>query len=386
MQRLRRLDLFCRVVDNFGDAGVALRLARQLVIEHDVGVRLFIDDLVVLSRMLPGVRSDVAVQHCDGIEVRLLDDDVRPERADDVPDAVVEAFGCGLPGRYVDAIECASKPPPWIVLEYLTAEPWADAVHGLPSPPPRRALARWFFCPGFTPATGGLLRERGLFAQRDAVANDAARRRQLFASLGLQRLRDGAFVVSLFCYPNAALPALFDAWRTGDEPLACIVPDGVATAALAATFGSDAPRAGEARTRDALSVAVASFVDQQAFDGRLWCSDVVVARGEDSFVRAQWAAKPFAWHAYPQADDAHVAKIDAFLDRYRTGLDATTASTLGEFWRAFNRADAGSIGPAWQRFVARRQALAAHAVRWADELALQADLATQLVDFTENRL
>ncbi|HET9045379.1 MAG TPA: elongation factor P maturation arginine rhamnosyltransferase EarP, partial [Casimicrobiaceae bacterium] len=41
----QRWDVFCKVVDNFGDAGVCWRLARQLVAEHDLAVTLWIDVL-----------------------------------------------------------------------------------------------------------------------------------------------------------------------------------------------------------------------------------------------------------------------------------------------------------------------------------------------------
>ena len=39
----RSWDVFCRVVDNYGDAAVCWRLARQLADEHGARVRLWID-------------------------------------------------------------------------------------------------------------------------------------------------------------------------------------------------------------------------------------------------------------------------------------------------------------------------------------------------------
>ncbi len=39
-------DIFCAVVDNYGDIGVCWRLARQLAHEHGMTVRLWVDDLV----------------------------------------------------------------------------------------------------------------------------------------------------------------------------------------------------------------------------------------------------------------------------------------------------------------------------------------------------
>ena len=44
-----RIDLFCRVIDNWGDAGVCWRLARQLVRERGAQVRLWIDQPQVLA-------------------------------------------------------------------------------------------------------------------------------------------------------------------------------------------------------------------------------------------------------------------------------------------------------------------------------------------------
>ncbi len=38
------------------------------------------------------------------------------------------------------------------------------------------------------------------------------------------------------------------------------------------------------------------FVPQHDFDRLLALADGLIIRGEDSFVRAQWAAKPFFWH------------------------------------------------------------------------------------------
>jgi len=48
-----RWDIFCSVADNYGDARVAWRLARQLVAEHRRAVRLFVDTLPALSRIAP---------------------------------------------------------------------------------------------------------------------------------------------------------------------------------------------------------------------------------------------------------------------------------------------------------------------------------------------
>ena len=379
MPRVRRIDVFCRVVDNFGDAGVALRLARQLHDEHGVAVTLYVDDVQSLARIASGVDAARSDQLHAGVRIRRSDG---ANVADDLPDAFVDAFGDAVPDAFLDRFERAPRRPLRIVLEYLSAESWVDDRHRLPSPPARRALPRWFFFPGFTPASGGLLRERGAAS----LARDAQLRAQPWLDIGVAPPARDTLVVSLFCYPNRALPALLQAWQRHAEPTACIVAEGVATDALDAAFGGWRAPAGELRYAGALTVAVAPFVDQPAFDRRLRASDVAFVRGEDSFVRAQWAAVPFVWHAYPQPERAQVAKIDAFLARHLEGARDEDAEAIRAMWQAFNDEDAHAIGPAWQRYRALMPSLAVHAARWAAGLAAQDDLATRLVRFVEEKL
>ncbi|MDP1674495.1 MAG: elongation factor P maturation arginine rhamnosyltransferase EarP, partial [Burkholderiales bacterium] len=163
-------DIFCKVVDNFGDAGVCWRLAQILHREHGLHVRLWIDDLATLRGLHPALDATVPLQQVDGITVcRWQDATPLPGEAA----VVIEAFGCGLPETYVAAMAANNLPPLWIVLEYLSAEAWVDEHHGLSSPHPRLSLPRYFFFPGFTPATGGLLQEADLQSRRatfDAAA------------------------------------------------------------------------------------------------------------------------------------------------------------------------------------------------------------------------
>jgi uncharacterized repeat protein (TIGR03837 family) len=372
----RRFDVFCRVVDNFGDAGVAWRLCRQLEAEHAADVTLWIDDPASLARIAP-----------DGderIRVVALGNETAPPAA--LPQVVIETFGCGLPAVYLDAMEQAAPPPLWINLEYLSAETWIEGTHGLPSPHPQRGLTRWFYFPGFTGASGGLLRERALFDVRDRVQADPASRTRTWTSIGLEPPPRDTLTVSLFCYPNAATPALFEAWAEGDLPLACIVPEGVATAALDRFFGGNVPHAGQARAVGDLIVAVAPFVGQDAFDRRLWTCDLNVVRGEDSFVRAQWAARPMVWHIYPQSERAHTVKLGAFLERYAAGLDAASERALRDFTFAFNEGDGDASVAAWEPLRASLPSLAAHAKRWAGGLGSKGDLATRLVAFAQSKL
>lgn len=380
-QSALRVAVIVRVVDNFGDAGVAWRLARQLHAEHGCNVSLWIDAPAVLARFLAeldAARDDTII---GGVRVRRLPPPgatVAPP-LDPWPDVLVEAFGGGVPAAWIDAIEAARVPPVWIHLEYLSAEDWVEGAHGLPSPHPTRGYTRWFFYPGFTPRTGGLLRERGL---PESLRDD---RGQAWADVALPPPPTDALALSLFCYPTASLIPLLRAWAREAQPVHVLVPDGVASAALQAFLGT-APAVGSVHFDDSLCIAVVPFVDQDAFDRRLAACDFALVRGEDSFVRAQWARVPFAWHIYPQDDDAHRVKLAAFLARYTAALDPHAAEALRAFTFAFTAGDGTATAAAWPAVRHSLPALRTHARHWAADLARQRDLATQLVEFARSRL
>jgi len=379
-----RWDIFCKVVDNYGDAGVGWRLARQLAAEHALDVTLWLDELAALARIAPAIDPACGAQKVAGVTVRRWEE---PFAAAAPADVVVEAFGCGLPEGYVAAMARRAAAPAWFILEYLSAEPWVDGAHALPSPHPRLPLPRRFWFPGFTPKTGGLLRERGLFAARDALRGDAAAQRALWSSLRIPPVAPGELRVSLFCYPNPALPALLDAWADGDRPVSCVVPEGVAVGAVDAWTGGSVPHPGSPCVRGRLSLHAIPFLAQDDYDRLLWLCAVNLVRGEDSFVRAQWAARTFAWHAYPQADGAHWRKLEAFLDRYAAGLGAAPAVALRGFWRTWNGApEAGPVGPAWLDFAAAHPHLERHGEAWAAGLASLPDLADGLVKAAYSRV
>lgn len=368
----QRWHVFCRVVDNYGDAGVCWRLARALVAEHAQDVTLWIDRPATLARLEARIDVDAPVQSLSGVTLRHLPDEID---AVDLPDVVIEAFGCGLPAAYLSTMANATPPPLWINLEYLSAEPWVDAVHGLASPQPRLPLERFFWFPGFTHHTGGLIREAGLFAARDAASAAARPRRH-----------GSALQAMLFCYPNQALPALFDAWSEGDEPIRCTIPEGVATAALDSWLHGAVPHAGQSVAHGPLEINVIPFGTQDEFDRVLWRSDVNFVRGEDSFVRAQWAAQAFVWQPYPQDEKVDRLKLDAFLARYAAELPDEARGAVATFWGAFNDEDGQAAAAAWPWFRAHIDALASHGRHWSRTLAELPELTAGLVEFARRRL
>ena len=347
-------DLFCRVIDNFGDVGLCWRLAADLG-RRGQAVRLWIDDASALAWLAP--------QGAPGVQVLPWD-----EAGFGLPpgEVVIEAFGCTPPDRFVARMAAqvqAGRPGPvWINLEYLSAEPYVARSHGLLSPQfsgPGAGLRKWFFYPGFSAATGGLLHSGA--AQADPVAARAWAAAQGWAG------RPGERVVTLFCYANPALPALLAA--LAGRPTLLRVPPGPVGAQL-----------------DGLALPAGlrrldlPFLAQPDFDQGLASADLNIVRGEDSFVRAQLVShQPLLWQAYPQHDDAHQAKLQAFLGLYLAGWPAPLAAAVRQAWLGFNAGQPGAISlpdeAAWAHWHAR----------WRLALLARPDLCHQLQGFVANR-
>ena len=331
--RAQRWDLFCRVIDNHGDAGVCWRLARELA-QHGHAVRLVIDDLSPLAWMNGGGANGVQVLPWPGPV--------------DVGDVVIEAFGCDPPAPFVRAMAARHPAPVWINLEYLSAQSFVERSHGLASPQ-GNGLTKWFFFPGFTPRTGGLLRHSALMQQRSSFDGE-----DWLSNHGHAR-RPGERVVSLFCYENPALPQLLT--NLARQPtLLLLTPGHVQRQVTRAPAG--------------VRLVHLPWLSQDEFDHLLWSCDLNFVRGEDSLVRALWAGAPFVWQAYPQQDGAHWRKVDAMLGQWRAPPAVAAA------WRAWN----GAAGSTWalpECTADWRQATR----EWRDRLCAQSSLVSRLRRF-----
>jgi uncharacterized repeat protein (TIGR03837 family) len=306
-------DIFCKVVDNHGDAGVCWRLASELARRGDT-VRLWIDDPSPLRWMAPNGEPGVQV-----IPWSEFPPTVEPG------DAVVEAFGCDPPPEFVARMKRPVRTHAWINLEYLSAEPYVERSHGLPSPVsqgPGAGLVKQFFYPGFTPRTGGLLREEDLQSRRAAFDRHAWLRQWGVAA-------DGARVVSLFCYEPGALAQLLRQLAEGPVRTELLVTPGRAAQAVRA--------AGVTASTELLELHWLPLLSQRDYDHLLWSCDLNFVRGEDSVVRGVLAGVPFVWQAYPQADGAHGPKLQAFLQWLQA------PPSLADFYRCWNGLDAGPL-------------------------------------------
>lgn len=376
---LRQCDLFCRIIDNYGDIGVCWRLARQLATEHGLDVALWVDDLAVFARLAPGLDPKAGEQRLGNITVRRWDEEsianARPG------DLVIEGFGCPLPPAFLARIAARQPAPCWLNLEYLSAEDWVADCHGLASPHPATGLVQHFWFPGFMPRTGGLLREAGLLAERDRFQQSTQEQAAFWSRLGLPEAPGHTRRLSLFSYENPAVPGLLDALAQATETTLLAVPEGRVLADVSAWAGRPL-QPGQRLQQGPLTLAVLPLLPHEDYDRLLWACDLNLVRGEDSFVRAQWAGRPLLWHIYPQEDAAHLVKLEAFI---RTMEQEVAPSP---FWANAMRhwnGDSPAVPP-WPALLSHLPALAIHARNWCARLARQPDLTTQVMHFCASRL
>lgn len=385
MSHLESLTIFCKVVDNYGDIGICWRLARQLQQEHGLAVTLWVDDLRSFQRICPEVVIDAELQQLAGVTVRHWRNQEGVFSADDVADIVIEFFGCDIPAGYMAAMAARTPRPVWFNLEGLSAEEWVEGCHSLPSMHPRLPLTKHFFFPGFTGKTGGLLHESSLEEQRRQFQSDQVAKTAFLAQLGMTPAEMASLKVSLFCYPSAPVANLFEAWQGGAAAVTCLVPEGVAVEAVKGFLGAEAVP-GVARTCGMLTVRILPFLAQPDYDRLLWACDLNFVRGEDSFVRAQWAGKPFVWHIYPQDKNLHHVKLRAFLQRYAADIDLHSVTT---FFLRWNGASSDSLEesaswPAlWQAFQADMPKIACRAAEWQEQMLALGNLASNLLKFAD---
>lgn len=390
-----RIDLYCRVVDNFGDAGVCWRLARQLVTEHNTRVRLIIDRPEYVARLAG--RGELAQ-----IGIEVIDWSSAPA---DLPDVVIAAFQCRLPDTVEAAVvvdqqnsQTTAVPPVlWINLDYLSGEDWVGGVHGRPSIKAGGAT-EWFFLPGFTPDSGGLIRERTVCS---GAANPvpADPRPSEVAPLPWLNPSAVALNVSLFCYSGQDIrglaAALAETAARRSQPIDLLVTAGCDLADIRRQL-TLADNADDLR-RDNLTIRMLPWMSQHEYDRLLAGCDLNFVRGEDSWIRAIWAGKPFVWSPYRQDDGAHLAKMRAFLKQMEPAfvqpefvvveraMVSWAANVVAEPVALEHRANSASDAAHWATHLLTAPGISAGYRRFADALCAQPDLSHRLMAFVAQK-
>ena len=360
--------IFCRVIDNFGDAGVTWRLAKRLR-DLSFPTTLVIDSLDTLSKLVPALDPqnpystirDIRIVDWDYYEKALLngtDDRI----AAPLPDLVLETFGCRLP-EVIEKAMCDDLNRLYMNLDYLSAEEWVEGSHNIWGLHPSLPIKKLWFFPGFTDKTGGLLIEDDLESRRQAFDKDA-----FLKAMGALPDR---LTLYFFAYPKNAIDALATAIRESEQSFNLILAPGAASDMLATALD---------RAQN-VHLIRAPFVSQEDFDQFMWAADAVIIRGEDSFVRAQLAGTPLLWAIYPTEDKAHEIKLDAWLARFETMYSEEEVAAREAMDICARHWVTGELTPAM--FQAWLDALPVQknaTVKWQQSLLTRGDLARHIAE------
>ncbi|MBN1242210.1 MAG: elongation factor P maturation arginine rhamnosyltransferase EarP [Spirochaetales bacterium] len=422
------IDILCKVVDNYGDAGVVLRLARALSELPDPPRLRVVTDGPEAFRAL-GLTVDAAlpVQPFGTLpEARLYawggaapesattasaapasapsgSAPPHPDFVRERPRIVLECFACGRP-PWLDGLlfDATDQDPRLVVnLEHLSAEPWTVELHRMLSATRSGLVRKRIFMPGFADGTGGLVIDRsfrealgkwrplrdaaalGTPGAREALAAaraDLARR----AGIALPPGTETALWVPLFSYEHdyRDMAADFSAFaRENGRDVCVLAAPGRSTGSVRRAF---------AGCPEGVRFVPLPFLPQETWDELVLAGDFPIVRGEDSWARAALGGAPFLWHAYLQ-DGAHQqVKVRAFLDTLEPFALATPGGkaffpALATLYLAFNErfADSPEAGgaegllPVLRSLDALRPAFRA----LADSLSARGDLAAHLMTF-----
>lgn len=279
------LDIFCNVIDNFGDIGFSLRLARDLTL-HDLTICLYCDNIQTVKKIAN--KSDLLNPRLSIIPW--------PESASSYTpsDTVIEAFSCRLPHEISKKIK--NNKSLVIQLDYLTAEKFAEDCHGLSSSSDGSRSFSYF--PGFTDKTGGIICE-------DSFRNKIQNTKTIIPSSSCS--------ISLFCYKTANLEPILKWLSKSKMTFIFNVFEGQPWQLISNIFGKDYKFQNTIQDGK-FSFRYTPMSDQISYDTALLNHNLNFVRGEDSIVRAMLSGRPFIWNIYPQDAGTHIKKLNSFFD------------------------------------------------------------------------
>ncbi len=351
------IDVFCNVIDNFGDAGFSLRLSRTLA-ETGRQIRLFCNDIATLNTIIS--KSD--------LENPRLSIAPWPKAHEYSPaKTVIEAFSCRLNDELTNLLKEGHSLV--IELDYLTAEKFAEDCHGLSSS--SDGLNSYFFFPGFTHRTGGLIFEEEF-------------KNKVLATNKLNDESKSSIKATLFSYENKKVKDVFDNFIKSELDVDLIVFEGKPLENINKQYGLNL-EVGQGTRFGSINIQATAMTDQSGYDERLLDADFNMIRGEESAVRGMLCGKPFLWHIYPQDENAHIVKLNALFDRMLDELPATmhqSIEIIRNFNLEYNGIDTGFALPSIKSFINSWHEVT---LAWAQHLFSLGSLTSNLMQFIESK-
>ena len=322
-----QITVLCKVVDNFGDIGVVYRLSKQLKkINPENQINLVVDDLISFNKICNLVQCDVSEQEVEGLRVfnwNAADycHEAFSRNDGELVPVILECFQCGRPDWMEKILfeEKLSRTVHIIMIDYLTAEQYAEDFHCLQSLTRSAKVQKVNFMPGFTEKTGGLVIEEEWHEVPERKA-------------------DGPVLV--FTYEKDWRD-LVDGWLSACSAIPPYEPKLLVAQGRGKESFMSAVKACGA---DGL-VEELPYLNQTEWDKVMKSCSALVIRGEESMSRACLSGIPFIWHAYPQSDEYQLVKVNALLERMRRHFSEEDFEIVERAWLDINSPSEPSLRP-----------------------------------------
>ena len=368
------ITILCKVVDNFGDIGTVYRLARALneVCQDKknnfpaLHLRIITDNLDAFRALMPEIDTAKKMQTVKNLEIYDWNADSVCFDAfqKDVPYIILECFQCGRPD-WLERLLFDVKVPEIvhiIMLDYLSAEDYAETFHRLDSLTRSVRVTKINFMPGFTDKTGGLILDNN-FMQASEECKTEKKINPLFGKT--------CFNVLFFSYPADWRPAVKALAYFKRGKLRVLAAQGAGLESFIKSY-TECGKPFDCRILD--------FLPQIEWDRLLCRADLLFIRGEDSLSRACLAGIPFVWNAYPQSENYHLVKVRALLEKMRPFFGAEDFSAVENCWLSYN-GGGGNIEESIKVFLHKYDELQKGFFDFSESLKKNGNLAFNLMTF-----
>lgn len=346
--KIESIDIFCEVIDNYGDVGVSYRLARELKKYYPLKkIRLIIDKTDELN---------LIKKNFDNIEIikfSELNEQIKTS------DLIIECFACNIPCIYMEKAYTESKI--LINLEYFSSEDWIEDFHLQESFLGKGNLRKFFFMPGISPKSGGLIIDNDFIKRKETVEKNRSFYLKKF------NLEEGYDLIgSIFSYEKNFEELISTLNKLGKKILLLIMSE--------KTQRNFIKYFDNVNKYDKIQFVKLPFYPYDEYEEILSLCDFNFVRGEDSFARALLLGKPFLWHIYPQTENTHMIKLKSFLNRY-----CPDCKELKDSFIRYNSSD-----DSYEYFFKNLNKIEEHNKKYSQYLLKNCNLIKNLNNFLEN--
>ena len=365
--------VLCKVVDNFGDIGVVWRLCCQLsnqIKKENLTskINLIVDDLVSFNKICNSVDANKSFQIVDNINIfnwndeKLCYDEFSKNDGENLS-VILEVFQCGRPSWMEKILfeDKLNRTVQIIMIDYLTAEKYAEDFHCLQSLTRSSKVQKVNFMPGFTNKTGGLIIDSEW-----------------------EQLCDYKNNKTLLCFTyDRNWDALANACKKSNYIEKVLIAPGKGFNSLIKSFYSNFIKDSN------LKIEELSFMNQNEWDKMLKNCGVLFIRGEESMSRACLSGIPFVWHAYPQSDEYQLIKVRALLERMSVHFKCEDFKIIEKVWILINSAESEVEQEEFEKaildFFDNAEKLVYGFREFALDLRKNGDLCSNLMTFIKNK-